>query len=133
MDNKILRLKAQNDIDVMERNMYKNIQRKSDGSFVLEKNGYPYHLPNTDEFKEEYEFVEKYAAAYPEEVAEYVEPVVEQPAPVDERVVRLKELEKEADSLFQDITADIASDDDKSRFKELRLEIKALKAEIEAD
>ncbi len=113
--------------------MYKNIQRKSDGSFVLEKNGYPYHLPNTDEFKEEYEFVEKYAAAYPEEVAEYVEPVVEQPAPVDERVVHLRELEKEADSLFQDITADIASDDDKSRFKELRLEIKVLKAEIEAD
>ena len=112
--------------------MYKNIQKRADGSFVLEKNGYPYHLPNTDEFKEEYEFVEKYAAAYPEEVSDYVEPVIET-APVDERVVHLRELEKEADSLSQDILADIATDEDKARFKELRLEIKALKAEIEAD
>lgn len=113
--------------------MYRNIQKKADGSFVLEKNGYPYHLPNTDEFKEEYEFVEKYAAAYPEEVAEYVEPVVEQPAPVDERLMRLAALEKESNELSQDITADIATDEDKARFKELRLEIKAIKAEIEAD
>ncbi len=113
--------------------MYKNIQRKSDGSFVLEKNGYPYHLPKTDEFKEEYEFVEKYAAAYPEEVSDYAEPVIEPPAPVDERLVHLRELEKEADSLSQDILADIATDNDKAHFKQLRLEIKALKAEIEAD
>lgn len=112
--------------------MYRNIQKRADGSFVLEKNGYPYHLPNTDEFKEEYEFVEKYAAAYPEEVSDYVEPVIET-APVDERIVYLRELEKEADSLSQDILADIATDEDKARFKELRLEIKALKAEIEAD
>lgn len=112
--------------------MYRNIQKRADGSFVLEKNGFPYHLPNTDEFKEEYEFVEKYAAAYPEEVSDYVEPVIER-VPVDERFVHLNELEREADSLFQDITADIATDEDKARFKEIRLEIKALKAEIEAD
>lgn len=112
--------------------MYRNIQRRADGSFVLEKNGFPYHLPNTDEFKEEYEFVEKYAAAYPEEVSDYVEPVIEQ-APVDERFVRLNELERKAESLSQDILADITTDEDKARFKELRLEIKALKAEIEAD
>ncbi len=112
--------------------VYKNIQKKADGSFVLEKNGYPYHLPNTDEFKEEYEFVEKYAAAYPEEVSDYVEPVIET-APVDERVVRLAALEKESNELSQDILAEIASDNDKSRFKEVRNEIKAIKAEIEAD
>lgn len=112
--------------------MYRNIQKRADGSFVLEKNGFPYHLPNTDEFKEEYEFVEKYAAAYPEEVSDYVEPVIET-VPVDERVVYLRELEKEADSLSQDILADIATDEDKARFKELRLEIKALKAEIEKE
>lgn len=112
--------------------MYKNIQRKADGSFILEKNGYPYHLPNTDEFKEEYEFVEKYAAAYPEEVSDYVEPVIET-APVDERLMRLAVLEKESNELSQDILAAVATDEDKARFKELRLEIKALKAEIEAD
>ncbi len=112
--------------------VYKNIQKKADGSFVLEKNGYPYHLPNTDEFKEEYEFVEKYAAAYPEEVSDYVEPVIET-APVDERLMRLAALEKESNELSQDILAEIASDDDKSRFKEVRNEIKAIKAEIEAE
>ncbi len=76
--------------------------------------------------------MEKYAAAYPEEVSDYVEPVIET-APVDERVVRLAALEKESNELSQDILAEIASDDDKSRFKEVRNEIKAIKAEIEAD
>lgn len=112
--------------------VYKNIQKKADGSYVLEKNGMPYHVPNTGEFAEEYEFINKYAEAYPEEVTEYQEPVVEQ-APVDERLVRLAALEKESNELSQDILADIATDEDKARFKEVRNEIKAIKAEIEAE
>lgn len=111
---------------------YKNIQKKADGSYVLEKNGMPYHIPNTDEFAEEYEFINKYAEAYPEEVTEYQEPVVEQ-APVDERLVRLAALEKESNELSQDILAEIATDEDKARFKEVRNEIKAIKAEIDAE
>lgn len=112
--------------------VYKNIQKKADGSYVLEKNGMPYHVPNKGEFAEEYEFINKYAEAYPEEVTEYQEPVVEQ-APVDERLVRLAALEKEGNELSQDILAEIATDEDKARFKEVRNEIKAIKAEIDAE
>lgn len=112
--------------------VYKNIQKKTDGSYVLEKNGMPYHIPNTGEFAEEYDFINKYAEAYPEEVTEYQEPVFEQ-APVDERLVRLTALEKESNELSQDILAEIATDEDKARFKEVRNEIKAIKAEIEAE
>lgn len=111
---------------------YKNIQKKADGSYVLEKNGMPYHVPNEGEFAEEYEFINKYAEAYPEEVTEYQEPVFEQ-APVDERLVRLTALKKESNELSQDILAEIATDEDKARFKEVRNEIKAIKAEIEAE
>lgn len=111
---------------------YKNIQKKADGSYVLEKNGMPYHVPNTGEFAEEYEFINKYVEAYPEEVTEYQEPVVEQ-APVDKRLVRLAALEKESNELSQDILADIATNEDKARFKDVRSEIKAIKAEIEAE
>ena len=112
--------------------VYKNIQKKADGSYVLEKNGIAYHVPNSGEFVEEYEFINKYAEAYPEEVTEYQEPVFEQ-APVDERLVRLTALEKESNELSQDILAEIATDEDKARFKEVRNEIKAIKAEIEAE
>lgn len=112
--------------------VYKNIQKKADGSYVLEKNGMPYHIPNTGEFAEEYEFINKYAEAYPEEVTEYQEPVINQ-APVDERLVRLAALEKESNELSQDILAEIATDEDKARFKDVRNEIKAIKAEIEAE
>ena len=112
--------------------MYKNIQRRSDGSYVVEKQGMPYHIPNEGEFAEEYEFINKYATAYPEEVAEYLEPVREE-VQQDERLVRLASLERESSSLSQDILAEIATDEDKTRFKQLREEIKTLKAELEAD
>lgn len=112
--------------------MYKNIQKRADGSYVVEKQGMPYHIPNEGEFLEEYEFINKYATAYPDEVAEYVEPVREE-VQQDERLVRLASLERESSSLSQDILAEIATDEDKTRFKQLREEIKTLKAELEAD
>lgn len=112
--------------------VYKNIQKKADGSYVLEKNGMPYHVPNEGEFAEEYEFIDKYAKAYPEEVAEYVEPVRDE-LPQDERLIKLATLEKESNELSQDILAEIATEEDKARFKQVREEIKALKAELEAD
>ncbi len=30
---------------------------KQDGSFIIEKNGYPYHIPNNDEFMEEWQAI----------------------------------------------------------------------------
>lgn len=112
--------------------VYKNIQKKADGSYVLEKNGMPYHIPNEGEFLEEYEFINKYAKAYPEEVADHIEPVREE-VQQDERLIKLSILEKESNELSQDILAEIATDEDKTRFKQLRGEIKTLKAELEAD
>lgn len=112
--------------------VYKNIQKKADGSYVLEKNGMPYHVPNEGEFAEEYGFIDKYATAYPDEVTEYVEPVREEIVQ-DERLVRLASLERESSSLSQDILAEIATEEDKARFKQLREEIKSLKAELEAE
>ena len=112
--------------------VYKNIQKKADGSYVLEKNGMLYHVPNTGEFAEEYEFINKYAEAYPEEVTEYQEPVREE-VQQDERLIKLAALEKESNELSQDILAEIATDEDKARFKDVRNEIKAIKAEIEAE
>lgn len=112
--------------------MYKNIQRRSDGSYVVEKQGMPYHIPNEGEFLEEYEFIDKYAVAYPEEVADYIEPVREE-VQQDERLIKLAILEKESNELSQDILAEIATDEDKARFKDVRNEIKAIKAELEAE
>ncbi len=109
--------------------MYKNIQKRADGSYVVEKQGMLYHIPNEGEFLEEYEFINKYATAYPDEVTEYVEPVREE-VQQDERLVRLASLERESSSLSQDILAEIATDEDKARFKQIREEIKALKAEL---
>lgn len=109
--------------------MYKNIQRKSDGSFVVEKNGQPYHIPNNEEFKEEYVLMDSLYIVHPEKVSEYKEVVIEQPV-IDERLARLNNLKKESNELYQDIIAEIASDEDKARFKSIRKEIKALKAEM---
>ena len=109
--------------------MYRNYQRKSDGSFVVEKNGQPYHIPNNKEFEEEYVLMESLYKVHPEKVAEYKEPVIEQSV-IDERLVRLNNLEKESNALSLDILAGIASDEDTAYFKPLREEIKVLKAEI---
>lgn len=52
-----------------------NIIKRPDGSFVIEKNGFPYHVPNEGDFAAEYAVIAAYAAEHPEEVTE------EQPAP----------------------------------------------------
>ena len=44
------------------------IKRTIDNSYVIEKNGLPYHVPNEGEFIDEWEQVNAYAEAHPEEV-----------------------------------------------------------------
>lgn len=56
--------------------IYKNIRRKKDGSFVVEKEGYPYHIPDNEEFAEEYKMINEYVTENPSEVSEYIEPVM---------------------------------------------------------
>lgn len=43
-------------------------KRTIDNSYVIEKNGMPYHVPNEGEFVEEWAEVNAYAEAHPEEV-----------------------------------------------------------------
>lgn len=43
-------------------------QRSEDGSYVITKNGMPYHVPNAEGYKELFEAVDEYANAHPEVV-----------------------------------------------------------------
>ena len=43
-------------------------KRTIDGSYVIEKNGYPYHVPNEGEFADEWAEINAYAEAHPDEV-----------------------------------------------------------------
>ena len=59
--------------------MDKIIKRTIDNSYVIVKNGLPYHVPNEGEFVDEWEQVNAYAKAHPDEVVlEYPpEPIIE--------------------------------------------------------
>lgn len=48
--------------------MDKIIKRIIDNSYVIVKNGLPYHVPNEGEFVDEWEQVNAYAEAHPDEV-----------------------------------------------------------------
>lgn len=48
----------------------KNITRRDDGSFVITRQGCPYHVPNSAEFVDLYEEVSAYAEEHPENVTE---------------------------------------------------------------
>lgn len=59
------------------------IKRTIDNSYVIEKNGLPYHVPNESEFTEEWAEVDAYAQAHPDEVTleyppEPIEPTFEE-------------------------------------------------------
>ena len=44
------------------------IQRSADGSYVVTKNGLPYHVPNAEGYEELFEAVDEYTKAHPEVV-----------------------------------------------------------------
>ena len=59
------------------------IKRTIDNSYVIEKNGLPYHVPNEGKFTEEWAEVDAYAQAHPDEVTleyppEPIEPTFEE-------------------------------------------------------
>ncbi len=51
--------------------MYDDIQLKEDGSFIITKNSLPYHIPNDDIYKEEYNAVKEYIKNNPEKIRMY--------------------------------------------------------------
>lgn len=62
------------------------IKRTIDNSYVIVKNGLPYHVPNEGEFTEEWAEVNAYAEAHPDEV-ELEEPYV----PSEEEIAEAEE------------------------------------------
>lgn len=84
----------------MER--YENIiHRTFDDSYVITKNGMPYHVcSNVREFEEEWKAVNAYAKAHPECVTEeqpYVPPV---PTLEEAKAAKLSEINKAADKIM---------------------------------
>lgn len=65
---------------VFSRCMNMNIiKRVVDDSYVIDKNGLPFHVPNSVEFMEEYQAIDAYAKEHPWEVTlEYPEEPVEE-------------------------------------------------------
>lgn len=49
---------------------FENILSRSDGSYLIDRNGFPCHVPNDGEFAELWQEVHAYALAHPEEVTE---------------------------------------------------------------
>ena len=47
---------------------FENITRRLDGSYIITRNGYPYHVPNENEFADLWEQIHAHALAHPEEV-----------------------------------------------------------------
>lgn len=74
--------------------MDKIIKRTIDNSYVIVKNGLPFHVPNEGEFVDEWEQVNAYAEAHPEEVTlEYPpEPIADDT--IEDIVIEDKETEQ---------------------------------------
>jgi hypothetical protein len=71
--------------------MFSNIlKRTADNSYVLDRNGMPYHVPNEGEFTSLWKLINAYANAHPGEVTlEYPPPPPPEPTP-DEREAEFK-------------------------------------------
>lgn len=82
------------------------IHRTADDSYVIAKNGMPYHVyPYAVEFAEEWDAVLAYAEAHPEMVTEeqpYVPPV---PTLKQTKAVKLSEINRAADAALATLTA----------------------------
>lgn len=75
------------------------IKRTSDNSYVIEKNGYPYHVPNEGEFAEEWAEINAYAEAHPDEVTLEEPPEPYEPTPEEIAEAELAEAKAEAESI----------------------------------
>lgn len=74
---------------------YGAVTRRADGSYVIYKGGVPYHVPDTEEFAEEFAAVSAYAAEHPDEVTE-------EPAPPEPTFEELKASKKAQITAYYD-------------------------------
>lgn len=112
----------------MER--YENIiHRTFDNSYVITKNGMPYHVcSNVEEFEEEWKAVNAYAKAHPECVTEeqpYVPPV---PTFKEAKAAKLSEINKAADKIMAALIS-IYPDREISTFDKQEAEARAYMAD----
>lgn len=115
----------------MER--YENIiHRTFDDSYVITKNGMPYHVcSNVEEFEEEWKAVNAYAKAHPECVTEeqpYVPPV---PTFKEAKAAKLSEINKAADKIMAALISTYP-DREISTFDKQEAEARAYMADPEA-
>lgn len=108
---------------------YKNIiHRTFDDSYVITKNDMPYHVPNNDDFKEEWDKVHAYAIAHPEWVTEeqpYTPPV---PTFEEAKADKLTEINAAADKVLSALTA-IYPNQETSTFYKQEAEARAYMAD----
>lgn len=69
----------ENTIEYNEKKLFLNsisdIKKKQDGSFVVNYNGMPYHIAQSDEMLKKYNWLSEYIEEHPEKVDEFVEKI----------------------------------------------------------
>ena len=74
------------------------IKRTADNSYVIDKNGLPFHVPNEGEFADEWAEINAYAEAHPDEV------ILEEPyVPTEEEIAEAEKAQakREADAVLE--------------------------------
>jgi hypothetical protein len=75
---------------IMSNKNFGSVIIRPDGSFVIERNGLPYHVPDNEEFAELWAEVFVYAEAHPDRVTP--EPPPEPPTTEEQEAVRQAEI-----------------------------------------
>lgn len=112
--------------------MYKNIQIKKDGTYVIDFNNMPFHItedyPKAEQYGEEmtYTKVKEYADSHQDEVTEYQD-LIFKFDPDTEKQILIMNKEKEKTDIMAYILAGIDVEENKEKLKTVILEINKLK------
>ena len=88
----------------MATQTFTNITKRLDNSYVIDRNGNPYHVPNEGEFAELWADVDVYALEHPDEVTpEALPPEPEPPTLEEARSAKLAEVMRSYQSAFAPI------------------------------
>lgn len=91
-----------NEDKILFLNSVSDIKKKNDGSFIVNYNSMPYHISQSDEMLEKYNWLSEYVKTNPDKCTEYIEPVYESTQKEKEDMVRMKRdsFIKEADIML---------------------------------
>lgn len=114
------------------------IIQRADGSYVIEKNGHPYHVPNEGEFAEEWANITDWLAK--NNVTPEAEPLPPEPTEEELRAAReeaiiaeLDEIDRKSARALRAIVAGTATDDDRAMLTELNAQAEALRAQLQQE